>query len=481
MRLFLSLAVACGGSAGENEKTVRGVAPGHFSNYDSGASPVFHCLLSTSSATVPWGAVNDDFCDCEDGSDEPGTAACAGQKRSTMFYCPNQQSAPSYIYSSRVNDGVCDCCDGSDEWRKERCKNSCYEEGRKLKKEADNVEYQWKHGLKKKHGYIAAAEQEKQRREEQLAKLRADIPSMEAEETKAKETLKAAELALEAERLAAVANASGNISSNAVKNETANVTEEASLQPTEQASTETSVGDNPAPPAGEQEKVVSEYTKWMEGAESALGDAGEVKKSVAVFEEDEDDEDVTFTTTLVSAKKPGLLARIKSWFARVFSRRKPLSPAEAARDAARLAADTAERKLKEARQQQADLTKKLDGALSADRIAFSALDGKCLSKKITEYTYEICFFKNAKQGSTSVGNWKGWLDDGAAHFEGGARCPGGPDRSLKVVFVCGYSEGIEDISEPSRCAYQATVVHPAACAEEPPDGMGRTRMPIDEL
>lgn len=33
--------------------------------------------LSCGESTVPWARVNDDFCDCVDGSDEPGTSACS--------------------------------------------------------------------------------------------------------------------------------------------------------------------------------------------------------------------------------------------------------------------------------------------------------------------------------------------------------------------------------------------------------------------
>lgn len=60
---------------------------------------------------LPASVVNDDYCDCPDGSDEPGTSACARGR----FYCANVGSVPQTISTSLLDDGVCDCCDGSDE------------------------------------------------------------------------------------------------------------------------------------------------------------------------------------------------------------------------------------------------------------------------------------------------------------------------------------------------------------------------------
>ncbi|KAJ7980599.1 Glucosidase 2 subunit beta [Quillaja saponaria] len=79
--------------------------------------------------------LNDDFCDCPDGTDEPGTSACPGGR----FYCRNAGHVPLFLFSSRVNDGICDCCDGSDEYDgKVNCPNTCWEAGKvardKLKK-----------------------------------------------------------------------------------------------------------------------------------------------------------------------------------------------------------------------------------------------------------------------------------------------------------------------------------------------------------
>ncbi|XP_068664447.1 glucosidase 2 subunit beta [Aristolochia californica] len=74
------------------------------------------------SKTFSLDRLNDGFCDCVDGTDEPGTSACPESK----FYCRNAGSMPQLLFSSRVNDHICDCCDGSDEYDGSTyCPNTC--------------------------------------------------------------------------------------------------------------------------------------------------------------------------------------------------------------------------------------------------------------------------------------------------------------------------------------------------------------------
>jgi len=67
------------------------------------------------------GYLNDDYCDCSDGSDESMTSACSHLlvERKT-FPCKTDKTAQGTtlrIFSSRVNDGIVDCPDGSDEFK----------------------------------------------------------------------------------------------------------------------------------------------------------------------------------------------------------------------------------------------------------------------------------------------------------------------------------------------------------------------------
>lgn len=86
-------------------------------------------FMCDDSKTIPLHFVNDDYCDCVDGADEPFTSACSGgitykEERKEMYFfsCKLSSTATASLRGagaavgsisvplppSRVNDGVCD-------------------------------------------------------------------------------------------------------------------------------------------------------------------------------------------------------------------------------------------------------------------------------------------------------------------------------------------------------------------------------------
>ncbi|KAI5794289.1 glucosidase II beta subunit-like-domain-containing protein [Peziza echinospora] len=146
---LLALLSAMGGAlaskAAAGSGLPRGVSPEDAALYlPTPDTHTFTCLTHPS-LKIPFTAVNDDYCDCPDGSDEPGTSACtylphAQLTGSRGFYCANKAHAPRFLPANRVNDGVCDyevCCDGSDEWAHVggvQCPDRCGEVGEKVRR-----------------------------------------------------------------------------------------------------------------------------------------------------------------------------------------------------------------------------------------------------------------------------------------------------------------------------------------------------------
>lgn len=141
----------------------------------------FSCL--DGSNTIPFIQVNDDYCDCDDGSDEPGTSACPEGK----FYCENKGHNPLVIPSSRVNDGICDCCDGSDEWdSSSTCQDTCMELGRAAREAAEARAKVAMEGFNIKQGMIKEGQNLQDERVGQVAEKEAEKAKLEAEKEAAR-------------------------------------------------------------------------------------------------------------------------------------------------------------------------------------------------------------------------------------------------------------------------------------------------------
>ncbi|KAI1453333.1 glucosidase 2 subunit beta [Annulohypoxylon moriforme] len=189
----------------------RGVGPEFVKFYE--IKDTFTCI-GHPSITIPASRVNDNSCDCPDGTDEPGTAACAlldrlspeqplpGSLSGTTntanalpgFWCANKGHVGSYVPFMYVNDGVCDydlCCDGSEEYGNVggvRCENRCAEIGKEWRRVEQERKDNLERANKRRRTMVKESKELRRRVEAKIAGLADEIKELEVkrDELKAK-------------------------------------------------------------------------------------------------------------------------------------------------------------------------------------------------------------------------------------------------------------------------------------------------------
>jgi len=443
-----------GALVGSPAAMIRGVAPEMQGQYAQG--------LRCNGQEVAASAINDNYCDCEDGSDEPGTGACSGQE-GTLFHCANVGSTPRLVYASRVGDGICDCCDGSDEDLDQvtaaKCSNTCKEEGERSRAEREAKLQDLRAGLQVKTKTISEATQQKQEKEAEIQRIDQELPALETKLTELRQKKEEAD----AEKMQAECKTELPRLRQRVKELEEKVASlEKDLAVAGEGTTTTTT-----------KKVVSEYAKWMEGADAAREeDMADVESWDMPDEDDGPSESPAAPAPAPpEPEKPrdvGWAGWLRSWFRAEDPLEKELREMES--------------QVKSHKDSKSRLKKELD-ELPEDKLGFASLRDKCLEYKTSEYTYKLCFFKDAKQSHTRLGNWESFTSPTEAIFKNGEMCFGGPARSLKVTFQCGATEEVLALDEPSRCSYAAVVRHAGACIETMQQDLEspRTRHPKEEL
>ncbi|KAM0327429.1 hypothetical protein ACHAQA_005715 [Verticillium albo-atrum] len=180
----------------------RGVGPEFAKFYESKS---FSCISHPEIQLKP-GQVNDNTCDCPDGSDEPGTAACAsidtlsppqplpGSASGTTgaahalpgFWCANEGHLGAYIPFMFVNDGICDydlCCDGSEEYAGvggAKCENRCAEIGKEYRRVEEERKKAVEKAAKKRRTMAKESKELRRRVEARISSLQAEIVGLTA-------------------------------------------------------------------------------------------------------------------------------------------------------------------------------------------------------------------------------------------------------------------------------------------------------------
>jgi len=413
--------------------------------------------FSCAGKTVPQSAINDDYCDCEDGADEPGTSACAGLPTASSaphFYCPNENAAARYVFATRVNDGVCDCCDGSDEWATKHCPNTCHEDGRKDREKVAQKKDAWLRGLAVRKQHVAAA------------KGLIEGWKLETEKIKAREAALGTEIEAVRAELAAAEEKVKALGPEAPKEP-----EPAAEEAGEEFDDEEEAPD-PEDEAGE--KPVSEYAKWMDEEGKKEAGVQDTKEPVSEYAKWMDAEGKKEAGLEDDGPTKGPMERIKDAAAgaveavkSVFDNR---SPEVKERDEIKEKVTKLESEKRDGQKRVKELEEHLSMDWGEENEYIMLHKKECLKQHFGEYDYHICFLGEAKQGHTDLGSFES-LETVAGvgdvmKFTGGATCPGGIQRAMTVVLRCGDEPRMLNVKEPSMCSYKADVTYPGACTQD---------------
>ncbi|XP_075999782.1 glucosidase 2 subunit beta-like isoform X2 [Genypterus blacodes] len=424
-----------------DSRKIRGISSSYKRFYREKKS--YLCL--DGSKIIPFEQVNDDYCDCEDGSDEPGTSACPGGR----FYCTNLGFRPRYIPSSRVNDGICDCCDASDEYNSHtRCQNSCRNLGQRERAAVEGQMRNLDEGLRLKQQLIEEGVllwREKQAQLRDLQQVAEDL-----------------QIRLEGHR-----------------RRTQGADRLKELQ----------AGDNGIT---QKNNTVSSVFQVLDSNKDGSLTADEIQAKVFIQDQEQglsQDEAMAllggrhqmnlalFQLTLWDSLRAGDRLKIKGAHGTQGSlggeetHIKAVDREWEASDMKKLedAYDTVNMEI-------SDLQRKLTTDYGADR-EFLFLNSQCYQLKVYEYTYTLCPFSEVTQKSTtgtevSLGRWGMWSgkpDSQYSHmmYENGEPCWQGGARSTVVTLTCGTETTLQSVKEPSKCQYIMDFQTPVACQPMP--------------
>ncbi|KAG0643437.1 glucosidase II beta subunit-like-domain-containing protein [Tuber brumale] len=505
----------------------RGVSPEDAKLYTSSGEKTFTCLTNPH-VTIPYENVNDDYCDCPDGSDEPGTSACSHLPHKSLairgFYCKNEKHTPAFLPLGRVNDGICDyeiCCDGSDEWAGAggvKCENKCGEIGKAAAKLAAEKGRLRNEGVRKKKELLGRAKTMRIELEDNVKTTRVKIGALEEKvrrlevqlkETEEEERLRMAKQPKEGSKLGGLVSL-------------------ARERMQELKSSLEKVRDDRDSARGKLEKAEGILKALKEGYNPNFNDEG-VKTAVRAWEEylaqegehpenkaeerdlnnllGEDEIDWEGFTEPDGVAEGSIRAWVHDKFAD-FRQMLVENGLLAAKSDDRMlesrALVSARQALETGRTEESDTKSRLETLLSdltypygQDDI-FRPLKGECISSQFGEYTYEYCFLGTAYQkslkdsSSVSLGEYsrievdesindasvRGIFESGweEAHDEGlsgislihenGQQCWNGPRRSVKVDLYCSAVDELRSVREEEKCVYRFEVGTAAVCGGE---------------
>ena len=468
------------------EGVPRGVAESEASAW-KGSAGLFTCHTvagtEEQAKVIDLAYVNDDYCDCLDGSDEPGTSACAGSRhRRVSFHCRNDAFQGYDIASSRVNDNVCDCCDGSDE-RDGLCGDTCAVLAKQVEEANRAQRDMFESGARQRAMLVSAAEESLQEERSALQRSRRLLEDattsrqvveqqanavIERESALREEMNKSAQQEAEMRlglhlltherllhmvvRLAREADAGVTRSILQLTGELQNIN-----------CTDTVIGCDP-PSLIQSDEVVEVDELSSDERDSALSDVveGEINE-LDLDDELTDDNDNDVDAEVEPEDKEVTQAKtIVAAINESFQQAQDFLLPDAVKFRDTLAElDKTIGDLESTVKEKTELVEETD--YGPQHVWFSLRD-TCFDNELHGYKWQFCPLKQVKQDTVSLGKFARWENDYSTMvFEGGTRCWNGPERSAEIHLECGSDAALVAVEEPSKCVYKGRFQTPLQC------------------
>ncbi|KAL6594884.1 hypothetical protein LY90DRAFT_504039 [Neocallimastix californiae] len=477
---------------------------------------VFKCL--DGSKVIPYSAVNDDYCDCPDGSDEPGTSACPN----TTFYCKNEGYIPSVIPSSRVNDGICDpeCCDGSDENSGIiKCPNICEQIAYEQNKEEIEKKRILKDGLAKKEKLLSEASEIVKKENSKKDKLESEIEILNSKLKRLEDIYEnglnhISDLIEDVQNILNEDNSENRLadiimSLKSIQEEIHSLHNEVEVaQPDDLVEDSDKSNDEDEDNSDDEAdakvenshfkldlsvnldhlKQALELTPCEDGSRNVIFCIGSGIKSLVIGMKNNvvnDSKNLAGWEGWPRLRNPlnltvkNIMNKIKNLKKSTVQNNNEVDSRDAefginfdelkndylgVKSLVKSTKNEYDKKEKELKK----IKEKTDIDFGPQNV-YRTFYNKCYDVEASGYIYTLCLFNDAKQkpkdgnSSTSLGKWSGFDSPTVMKFTNGEKCWNGPQRSAKVILKCSDKNELTSVTEPNKCEYEMIFYTPAAC------------------
>ncbi|RLV91639.1 Glucosidase 2 subunit beta [Spathaspora sp. JA1] len=422
----------------------------------------WHCL-NDSSIRLTYDQINDNYCDCPDGSDEPGTNACPD----TKFYCTNKGHFSNYIDGFKVNDGVCDydyCCDGTDEIDG-LCQNKCGEIHQQYIEYKEGVDKFMETALKNKEKYLQIAKgrkdqliskQRKEQNQLSLLKKQWEGLQLELENNQLQAELEQEEPSV----YQALSDKFNDLNQKLQVNKDSVNSNNNNIETLEQILRTLSNNYNPNFNDPAVKESINKFKQYISNKQQHVDKRDIFEETQNVVDKlQETAKSLTYGGEIVVPTLTNTIHYYFQLFTNTFLKSQQPKVSHFSNNELSGQIDQLEKQIKTLANKLKDTTTDLNTNAGPNDI-LRAYD--TINKKIAGYHYRINLLNSIYQDDILIGRFKEYKDD-KVYFDYGSRCWNGPQRSGDVEFVCGKGPDIVSVSEPQKCHYHFIIQGESWC------------------